>query len=790
MMRVGGQRFTVAFLGWLATVAMSLSFLPALADRRFVVLGALAAALVVGTGVLLRLARTPPLLVLAAQLVVVAEALALGFGRSLKYGVLPTGKTLNGISDLVQTGISISQRYAAPAPRSGGLLLMVVFAIACVAASVDALALGIGRVPLAGLPLLALYTVPVAALPKGIPFLLFVPGAACYIALLTADERDRLSHWGRLVTRAPTDSGRSVDLSGLRDSGRRIGLAALSLAVVVPAVLPALSVSLLDRNRNGGIGGDAVAGGPSVTFQDPMVTMAHSLQLRDPVNLLDVASEDVEPRYLRLAVLDQPGPQAWTERRPASSDTVDLNNVLPSPPGVGPGVQAVPHTMVVSLTGNFPADSSWLPVPFDAHVVDAKGSFGYVPSDDTVLVRDTSDLQAMPPYQVSYSDLVPSVSQLQSSGPAPAEVRKRYGEVPTGVPDLVVSTARQVTASGRTPYEKALLLQGFFRDTGSFTYDTSASYGYGYDAMSSFLMQRRGFCQHFAATMAMMARTVGIPSRVVVGFLSSSSTDTDGHYVFTSHDVHAWPELYFDGVGWVRFEPTPRSHAVFPAYAPRTTAPDPKTAQPDLTSQVAPQVSRSILGRGGSAATGGGSSGPGPGGSLPKTPWLIAFGLVVLVCVPGLSRWGLRRSRMARPLDDAEAAEAAWRELRDSMIDLHLPWTGSMTPRARERWVASHLQGDADALQALQRLARSVERARYADRPVADAAAGADARTVVAALSRAAGRGGRLRARMLPLSLLADLRARWEEFAIRLQTRGGSISSRRGDAASGLPSDS
>jgi transglutaminase-like putative cysteine protease len=768
-MSAGPQRYSVAFLGWLTTVAMSLSFLPALTDRRFVVVGALYSGLVVGTGVLLRLTRTPPLVVVAAQLVVLAETLLIGFGHHLRLGVLPTHKALTGISDSIHAGISISQRYAAPAPSNAGLLLMVVFVIALVALAVDALAVGIGRVPLAGLPLLALYTIPVAALPKGIPFLAFIPGAACFIALLTADERDRLAHWGRLVTRGPSERARGVDLSGVRDSGRRIGLAALSLAVVIPIFVPAFSVSVLDRNRHGGIGGTG-GNGQSLGFDDPMVSLAHSLQRKDPVDLLKVESQDVSPQYLRLTVLDQPGPNAWTERPISVDDTVDLRTVLPGPTGLGLGVDTSPHSMKIALTSNFPTDSAWLPVPFDPQVVGAGSKFGFVPSDETVSVRDKTALQGLPPYEVTYNQLNPTATQLEDSGPAPAPIKKRYGTVPTGVPAIVSTTAREVTAGAQDPYEKALLLQGFFRDRGAFTYDIHAAYGYGYNAMSAFLLQRRGFCQHFAATMAMMARTLGIPSRVVVGFLASDRVNSSGQYVFTSHDVHAWPELYFEGVGWVPFEPTPRPGAQFPAYAPRTKAPNPSTSQPtSLGSHDPLGASRSVLNHSAGGAQGGSSSnGGGPGGALPSTPWLVLIGLGVVGCVPGLSRLGLRRSRMARPVDPAAAAEAAWTELRDSMVDLRLPWTGSMTPRARERAVGQHLGRDDEALQALHRLCQAVERARYADNPLADASPASDVREVIAVLSREAGRSGRIRALLLPRSLVPDLRLTWETMSARL----------------------
>ena len=73
-----------------------------------------------------------------------------------------------------------------------------------------------------------------------------------------------------------------------------------------------------------------------------------------------------------------------------------------------------------------------------------------------------------------------------------------------------------------------------------------------------FLNKKRGFCQQFAGAFAVMAREVNLPSRVVVGFVPGDK-QPDGSYSVTWHDAHAWPEVFFQGTGWVRFEPTPRS---------------------------------------------------------------------------------------------------------------------------------------------------------------------------------------------------------------------------------------
>ena len=102
-----------------------------------------------------------------------------------------------------------------------------------------------------------------------------------------------------------------------------------------------------------------------------------------------------------------------------------------------------------------------------------------------------------------------------------------------------------------------MLLQQWFRSGGGFTYSTENARGSGMRAIRDFLLENKsGYCEQFATGMALMARIAGIPSRVGIGFLPGQS-GKDGQYTVRMHDMHAWPELYFQGTGWVRFEPTP-----------------------------------------------------------------------------------------------------------------------------------------------------------------------------------------------------------------------------------------
>ena len=762
MSRRFGEHLKLAFLGWLATVATACCFLPTISNQSYLIQAAFLSALLVGLGVGLRACRTPAAGVLLIQLAALVELLVVTYGDKLKYGLLPTPGTLEGLRRDIDAGLEVAQKFAAPTPKSAGLTLLVLFSIGVVAVLVDFFAVGVHRVPLTGLPLLTLYTVPVTALPDGVPIYGFLPGAAAFIALMLADERDRLSHWGRLVSRSSNDSSHlTMDTSGLVSNGRRIAVIAVASAVILPVFIPAFSSAWFDNGR--GVG-DGPGLGPNLSFGDPMVSLAQSLRRPVKEDVLKV-SGPVSPEYLRLVVLDQPGPDNWSASALDLDNTLPLGQVLPRPGGVGDEVQTTVRQFDIATTEEFPTDSAWLPVPYALRTVSIDGDWAYVPRDQTVSATSLTSASTLGEYSVSYSELKFTEEQLRAAGPAPADIQREFGQVPDGVPASVVNLARALTNGAQNSYEEAALLQTFFRDSTQFTYDLDASYGYGYESMAEFLEKRRGFCQQFAATMAMMARTIGIPSRVVVGFLQPDRQEGDT-YVISSHDVHAWPELYFEGLGWVRFEPTPRSGAALPAYAPSFTLPTGATP----TATGLNQPTDDLLGRNPNveqrtSSTDAGANGRSGGdGGAPSKYWLILAGMLVVLLLPAALRKGLRHNRLGRPVEHAAAAEAAWMELRDHLRDLRLPWTGSMTPRARERAVSGLLLDDADGLHALRRLSLSVERSRYATAALPGADPATDVVEVMDVISRGAERGQRIRATLLPASLLPDLRRAWQSW--------------------------
>ena len=116
--------------------------------------------------------------------------------------------------------------------------------------------------------------------------------------------------------------------------------------------------------------------------------------------------------------------------------------------------------------------------------------------------------------------------------------------------------ARRLTATADSPYEAAVTIERWLRTAGGFRYDEHPPYSGPAPPLVDFLERtKRGYCQQFAGTMALMLRYLGIPARVAVGF--TSGTWKDGTWTVTDHDAHAWVETWFAGQGWLAFDPTP-----------------------------------------------------------------------------------------------------------------------------------------------------------------------------------------------------------------------------------------
>ncbi len=153
----------------------------------------------------------------------------------------------------------------------------------------------------------------------------------------------------------------------------------------------------------------------------------------------------------------------------------------------------------------------------------------------------------------------PSMQQLESSkGPIPPEVARRYLQLPELDP-RIPELARELTARSRNNLERAAAIQTYLY---GFRYTLELPSEKQSDPVANFLFVRKaGHCEYFASAMAVMLRTLNIPSRVVTGFNGGEFNELTGNYIIRAKNAHSWVEAYFPGVGWVTFDPTPAGAA-------------------------------------------------------------------------------------------------------------------------------------------------------------------------------------------------------------------------------------
>ena len=161
-----------------------------------------------------------------------------------------------------------------------------------------------------------------------------------------------------------------------------------------------------------------------------------------------------------------------------------------------------------------------------------------------------------PTYRADSLLPVVSEAQLRDAGSDyPDWVRARYLALPETVPARVLSLARDLTATEPTPYDRALAIESYLREF-PYTLDVPAP-SPDRDVVDYFLFDlQQGYCDYYATAMVVLARAVGLPARLVVGYASGTYDRASARYVVTEADAHAWVEVYFPGYEWVEFEPT------------------------------------------------------------------------------------------------------------------------------------------------------------------------------------------------------------------------------------------
>jgi transglutaminase-like putative cysteine protease len=185
---------------------------------------------------------------------------------------------------------------------------------------------------------------------------------------------------------------------------------------------------------------------------------------------------------------------------------------------------------------------------------------GFTPTVETSI--DPLMFRADPPVRVGEQYTVhaniynPTIVQLKQAGAIyPAWVREHYLQLPEGLSPRITELARRITMEIETPYEKAIAITEYLRTNITYSGTIEAPPD-DTDPLVWFLFDfRQGFCNYYATAEVILLRIAGIPARLVVGFAQGEFESPD-KYIVLEKDAHAWPEVYFPGIGWVEFEPT------------------------------------------------------------------------------------------------------------------------------------------------------------------------------------------------------------------------------------------
>jgi hypothetical protein len=668
------------------------------------------------------------------------------FCDNATYLFIPTADSLNALRDLLIAGQENVNQYAPPVPVFEGLSCLIALSLGGVAIIVYLLTVNLRLPTWACIPVLALYVVPAFVVEGGAPLWAFVIVVAGCLILLATNQRIEVSLWGKSVS-TNRQARSSASSSGLSFAAIRLGAVSLAVAVAVSLILPGLSDSALNWfNAQHAL--NAASTNDSSSTQpiglDPLVSLRRNLLNQPDGVMFTYKTNNPSPGYLRTAVLSA------------------YNGETFYPLVAGAGVSATSPEMD-ALLNVFRTPTAWT-----YNFVDQQLSSPYLPvPENFYAIQSSPNAWVVDPgtLQVSGSNTRGSTWTVQvgTQPPAPADLRnapnlaadEQRGLV-TGVPKALVDQAKLLTRTSATKYDAAIAIQDWLRS--SFSYSTDVESNESSSYLTQFLTDRKGYCEQFAATMALMARAVGIPSRVIVGF-TAGTKQSDGSWSVTPHQAHAWPELFIGQ--WVRFEPTPRaqvdgSGVIVPSWTrPQATpitpvksgTPKPSAARDrrdqDLRRDKTANRKPVDLG-----------DAPTPSNTISPDRWRwIALGVTALLALvatitPAVRRWWRRRSRLA-----SGDVDQAWDELRDTVRDIGAPWSDASTPRQVAATIigAQHLRGDA-AL-AATRLCQAAELSRYSPRPPRFGRLADDVRVVRHALLTRMDRRTRIRATLRPASL-------------------------------------
>lgn len=292
----------------------------------------------------------------------------------------------------------------------------------------------------------------------------------------------------------------------------------------------------------------------------PTTYFGTSLAMGGPVRLggRDVFQIDSPTGdYWRAVVFDRYTGTGWVSHANESADLVAGDPRLKTQPTEKRRV--ITSTVEVRLPTDDLVVSASQPQQVNQAVA-VKYLVGHTANGDSYL--DVHSLRLQNPvklgdvYIVASSVSTADTASLRAASPEiPDYIRSEYLNLPPTVTDRTRDLAFRITAGKTTNYDKAQAIEAYLRE--HITYNASVEpMPAGWDGVDYLLFERpEGYCNYYASAMAVLARIVGIPSRVASGYAEGEVAD-DGYYHINESNAHSWPELYFGDLGWIEFEPT------------------------------------------------------------------------------------------------------------------------------------------------------------------------------------------------------------------------------------------
>ena len=537
-----------------------------------------------------------------------------------------------------------------PAPSTPELGLLIALSIGCLAWVVDLLIAG-ARVPaLVALPLLSLYSVPASIDTHMLPWYAFVIPAALFTALLAVA--------GHTGWHPDTRARVSVGISGTV-------IAAIAIVASLLLADATTAIGTAGRLPRGGHGGDVGL--------NPWALLHGDLTNSTPEDTLLVSGLH-HAAYLRTFALEKWTPDQGFTLGPVVADDTDVDGALP-------GAPAAADSTTVTITPQKYRDT-YLPLyPNSTRLTGLAPGWDYDRSLQTLFRNNPVTPQQ---YTVTANMSTVSAAELETEDVQSGGPLTETGTLPVSV----VEQAKAITAQAQTPFDAAQdMLQYFTDPANGFTYSLRVPTGNSGSALLDFLTNKKGYCEQYAAAMAIMLRSLGIPTRVAVGFTQGKRLP-NGSYQIESTDAHAWVEVKFDKSGWVAFDPTPvvGGQGGLQGFQPgqggsqggggtsTTSATTTTTSSATQSVQTAPILTRGrLIPDEQTYQTGSGSTGSPVLGGWVLALILIVVGLIVLgllVATPSIIRSRRRRIRLAVAAGGAPGAgSAAWSEIEDTLAD-------------------------------------------------------------------------------------------------------------------------